>query len=484
MDESISLVNRLIECGVHSSAHGIPSISRKNNIIIKILWLLCIFSSWSYLLYLIILNLNQYFSYKVQSGVEILQESPIIFPVIDICNLSPYKTLPSNDCEVSINSTIKSNIDTESELYLSTANYAIKDVLIQMETRHITEKLDLNSFGYNLSDLIIKCQYRRVDCSLDDFSMYHNFYFGNCFRFNSGLNLRNEIIDRKYVKQTGWRDGLQLVLNTGKNNMLTLEKGFVILIHDASSNNFTFPEDNGISISPGFVTDLAFNKRISEQLPFPYTNCMGDLNDTTFDYLINSSNILTWMKYKQNLTKYVQNYCVRLCFQKHMIDKCGCQSFDLPSFYLNRSNNSCFTNQQLNCLNQVDLTYFNSNADDSCFIQCPTQCTQIKYDVKISTTKTPSEWYVETFYGQINKSKVYEMFEKGIAILRIHIDEMSYTHSYQVPDFPYQQLLATIGGSFGLFAGFSILTFIEIIDLIFLIFEFLFDSIFFPNRKD
>jgi hypothetical protein len=262
--------------------------------------------------------------------------------------------------------------------------------------------------------------------------------------------------------------------NTGKKNLLTVEKGFVILIHDISINNFTFPEDNGIGISPGYVTNVAFNKRVVEQLPYPYTNCMGDLNDTKFDYLVNSSYILSVMKHSKNLTKYVQNYCVRLCFQKFMIDKCGCQTFDLPSFYSNRKNNSCISEQQLECLNNVDLTFFSNDSDDSCFRQCPTQCKQIKYDVKISTTKMPSEWYVKTFYEQ-NQSKVFDLFEKDIVILKIHIDEMSYTHSYQVPFFPYEQLLATIGGSFGLVAGFSVLTFIELIDLIFSIFEFFFE---------
>ena len=65
--------------------HGISRLTKDINIAVKVLWLILIVASYGYCFYLVINTLIQFFSYSVNSNVEVLSENPITFPSIDIC---------------------------------------------------------------------------------------------------------------------------------------------------------------------------------------------------------------------------------------------------------------------------------------------------------------------------------------------------------------------------------------------------------------
>jgi hypothetical protein len=468
---------KIVEWATCSSAHGIPNLSKSTSIITKLIWLFCIIASWTYLLYYLALSIDQYLLYQTNSGIEIIGERPTLFPVVDICNLSPYDKVSEDilkkfDTKKSqkIEKIIDFNSFDVNISYLNEADFLIKSVLNDYEDKASRGQIDLKKYGHDLKDLLVNCRFQKKDCSYNDFSFYHNYFYGNCYRFNSGLNASNQAISLRRSTQPGWKYGLQLELFSDHANPLSIRKGFVILVHNQTHNNYSFPGDNGINISPGFETNVAFTKNFIELLPSPYNDCMGNFNDSFFNYLVNRSHTMQIMKYRFNLSIYEQNYCIKMCLQKYIIDICDCQAYYLPSYVLNKTSFGCNTPQQELCLLNTDANFYNSKANEDCLVDCPVNCEQYRYETQISFSKFPSEWYLKRYYSDLNESQANRLFEH-LALVNVYISDMSYSRVYQIQSFTFDQLLATIGGSFGLLTGVSLLTIIEVLELIIIIVE-------------
>ena len=72
--------------------------------------------------------------------------------------------------------------------------------------------LNLYVSGFNIQQMLLGCEFNGNPCSLDDFYVYHDFNYGNCYRFN-GNDVANYRI--KQTKKPGWQNGLRLELYTG-----------------------------------------------------------------------------------------------------------------------------------------------------------------------------------------------------------------------------------------------------------------------------
>lgn len=58
-------------------------------------------------------------------------------------------------------------------------------------------------------------------------------------------------------------------------------------------------------------------------------------------------------------------------------------------------------------------------------------------------------------------------------MININFEDMFYTYVYQSPSITVEQLIAFIGGNFGLFIGISLLSLVEVIEIIFNLIFFL-----------
>ncbi len=74
-----------------------------------------------------------------------------------------------------------------------------------------------NSNGSNpdLSDLVGSCEFKEKDCQDYDqfFSYFYDQKYGDCYRLNSGTNMKEEPVKKKVTNQGG--DGFYLGLFTG-----------------------------------------------------------------------------------------------------------------------------------------------------------------------------------------------------------------------------------------------------------------------------
>ena len=65
-------------------------------------------------------------------------------------------------------------------------------VALNVYTHNLID-FDRKKFGYDLKDMLLSCTYNLKPCSADDFESYYDFYYGNCFKFNSGWIISNQI---------------------------------------------------------------------------------------------------------------------------------------------------------------------------------------------------------------------------------------------------------------------------------------------------
>ena len=110
---------------------------------------------------------------------------------------------------------------------------------------------------------------------------------------------------------------------------------------------------------------------------------------------------------------------------------------------------------------------------NKCKDECPLECEYTTYDWSMSSLDYPSL----PFFQSITKnSKFYSNFtfvEYKESHLRVNIffDNMEYTEIIETPMKSFFDLISNLGGVLGIFLGFSIFSFVELIELIFLHFN-------------
>jgi len=274
-----------------------------------------------------------------------------------------------------------------------------------------------------------------------------------CYRFNSGTS---NLLETSIAGRSG---GLQLEVNE--------TNGLLIFIHNNSmppypNENYNNINGNSIFVSTGFSTDLAINKIFTQRLAQPYNRCVKTINDfndsasnkTLYEYILNNNHI------------YSQQRCYKLCFDLDYItnNPCNCTT----NVRIDNVWQKCFVEMEKENINGCTFKYkakFNQESlIDKCNKYCPLECDSSEYTTSYSfhITETLSR----------NDTLKFKAYYK----------ELKYILISQEPKMDIIDLIANIGGLFGLFLGASFLSFIEIFELLFEAFYLIFAG-FIINRK-
>lgn len=138
--------------------------------------------------------------------------------------------------------------------------------------------------------MLLSCEYQGIPCSYSDFYYYRDYYYGNCFRFNGGELENQTREDIGYIVPTppvrksskiGWRR-LRLEWYIGdqiSQQQYTFKSGIRLIVHNQSYTPFPF--ENGIDVATGLQTNVAISRSFTNRLPYPYSNCIDELNEKT-----------------------------------------------------------------------------------------------------------------------------------------------------------------------------------------------------------
>ena len=325
-----------------STSHGIPSIYRSKGVFLKLFWIFFTLLSSGICFNLMISSFFEFLSYPVQTNVDIVYETPSLFPTVCICNLNPFK---SDDENISL--ALKQILNNKK--FKGSPN--LTTVLIKKILQNNISKMSVENkmkMGRQLGEMLIQCKFNSKPCDVSsDFMWFHSSDYGNCYKFNwNSSNL-------KQVGKSGINSALRLEMyigNSSSDESYMEKRGLRILIHnDTEKKVFLF--ENGIDIEPGKVTSIGIRRTFFQKLSSPYNDCVDDLSLNTYD----QDWIIQILK-SINETQYSSNFCEKMYYQKMVEANCNCSDASYHS--VNATLDTCCTTETTKCLELQYKTFF------------------------------------------------------------------------------------------------------------------------------
>ncbi|XP_071964501.1 epithelial sodium channel subunit gamma-like [Antedon mediterranea] len=383
---------------------------------------------------------------------------------------SPPPTSFTTSSNEGINSTfnsteppVKSWDELENKEYFeaqSTEYIRMKKLRIALSEIPLEQKIIM---GHTLQDILLDCSWKGFQCGPQNFTTFYHYQYGNCYTFNNGVE--NPVLT---TSRPGPNYGLSLELFVDQDEYMegmTDAAGFRVSVHEP--NVMPFPEDDGLSIGPGQRSSLATRVLEMDRLGSPWGDCTDANLYTTKDIFINCYNV-----------KYSKQACERSCYQYAVIEACDCADthFPFPPEVLTRIR-PCDTEANINhrkCIGDMERKY------DENDLRC--NCNQTCHDTVYMPSVTQSEWpalgYETTLYNRVQERNyairsrgtdtltAAQWIKRNVAKLDVYFMEFNYQYIKQSPATSVMDLLSNIGGQLGLWIGVSVVTLMEMMQLI------------------
>ncbi len=316
--------------------------------------------------------------------------------------------------------------------------------------------------GWSLLDRMLNSLYGGDQFNkIDEFNWYYSHEYGSCFQFNSGFN------SSKPLKKTftqGKDYGLYLLIGplVVFNRYPTSDSnGLIVFVHKSS----TAPSSSeGVYIQTGKRTNIIVKKTLTRNYPKPYSNCMrlDTFSSDLYDHILTTGKV------------YKQRDCFDLCFQKSIIENCKC--YYTKHEMLVNNTPACLNLTELFCIRkQAEIFY--KDTQNQCELACPLECDSITFDLQTSSLDFPSEQIYSSFRNDKNLEymqkingvnvSTFALFKERFLSLNIFYPYMEYTEIYLSPKSNVVDVISNVGGSLGIFLGFSIFFVIELLEIFF-----------------
>jgi len=452
-----------------STIHGYSRIFQTDKWPLRILWLLFSLASTGFLAFLVTKSIMDFLTHEVVTKIRVYNEVPLEFPTVTICNINPFTKAPADSLFDEILTT-NSQQNTQDEDVLE--NYFEKFLLTAMgPTKDDNFR---KSLGPTLDEMLIDCKFSDMSCKdTSDFEWFYMLEYGNCFRFNSGKDSSgNKISIRKsYLPGKVYGLNLELLVDKAMSKMGIKSMSGIKLFVDNSSfypNYLT----NGIDLKTGTHTNIVLKTIFNEREPKPFSECRKKITSDAYNNMMNMGKA------------YDKTNCELFCIQKKIIDECGCYY----SYYdkIDTVTKPCMEDADVTCTSTFFSKVISGATDIDCQNECPPECSKVSYDFESSSSDFPSKKYFEILLqdpdidvsSSLTEDGVpveFEEVERRIVSVSIYFNELSYTKISESPKTSIVDLIASIGGTFGLCLGLSLLSFIELIHLVIMLIYFIKD---------
>jgi hypothetical protein len=395
-----------------SNAHALPRIVGSQSKAFKFVWSICFLLAVVACIYFVNKTLNDYFNYTKVAIFDITPEQPAIFPTVTICNRKDHG-LPIGNitlCQI--------NYDTD-------------------------------------------CQ----DNPHNYFESFNDAYYGQCLRFNSGKNLNGDSIDLIKGYYGSSNDGLWL--NFKLNSEVRFGK-LLVIIHNHTLPPLSMANED-IKISPGRTNYITVHRTFTEKLGEPYNDCVKDPNSfkknkTLIEYMTKSGRAYSQKKYFElcfNLKYFETNDCnCTHHIWDEILVKCFARVKTFSTLY--------------NCSKNFRTKLSENLFKHKCSEYCPFECDSIEYSLSTYTLDYPntgniSERDITKHFS--SKFETYEEVQRSFYSFIIYYKDLKYTIIKEEPNMVLADLISNIGGLLGIFVGYSLISFLEIIELLIAIYD-------------
>ncbi|KAF6033452.1 hypothetical protein EB796_008241 [Bugula neritina] len=437
----------------------------------RIFWISLTFIALALLIGHLYYLINTFMLFETSTEVTIVPAKLLEFPAVTVCNNNMVKALPVVP-EFDIPGAFAEQFDEVAD-YLTMNN---------------------SNNGHQKEDLIEKAIFDNHFVDIEkDFILTMNARYGNCYTFNMNGTRKTRRAMPGY--------GLELWLNIEHYAYDTFEfrpaewVGAIVKIHD--KNIEPTPQEGGIVVAPGTLNRLTVTKTKFVRKGGVYGNCFNpeDYKPATF-----------------YTGKYTKQHCDNTCLQKEIITKCCCHlkivKYDLSNFTQpwrslpedresglsnwttcqKESIGACVDNDT--CWKTIWERYDNGSL--SCQ-HCWDTCNETKYDTRLASVPWPADAYIDRIaseleqnerlmtqlfvFDQINQTEISdEILKENFLSVEILYETLTTTFVTERPAISTFEFVSEIGGTFGLWIGWTILTIFEF-------FEFVSDLIVVRFRK-
>ncbi|CAL1283675.1 unnamed protein product [Larinioides sclopetarius] len=356
-------------------------------------------------------------------------------------------------------SALKSIEDSDVRNVLEIINNAEVEDLVDVEWAFQPNMWNMANFGTSFDNLVISCSFNKKRCDQRNFTVVFTPTHGKCYTFNySGKTSKSEVRNAISTQRYGWssaviitsaRDSttevsnvepmpvnnlsvhntdekiipsasLQLYMQIDLNqliNVLNKDIGVRVVVHDPREPPYV--AEYGMSIRPGDSTALQIEKFQINRLGEPWGKCLMSEKHLPF--------------FKNSNFPYSQLGCRRNCQNFYIKKRCKCVKRSLlpPSFTRpskKKLDSICnFTNpMQRYCADEVVELIENETIRCNCFQAC------------------------RTLLG-----------------LKVYYRTLSLENITERAAYSWETLVANIGGNLGFFMGLTIITFVELAELLY-----------------
>jgi hypothetical protein len=167
---------------------------------------------------------------------------------------------------------------------------------------------------------------------------------------------------------------------------------------------------------------------------------------------------------------YRQKNCLDLCHQRLIIEKCGCF---YPKYGKLGDVIPCQNSTSFDCINEclkeLLFTHYdnhlNYEVNKQCNMDCPLECDWISYEIQLSSSDAPTRELFH-FYKQFKQTnETFYDYRDDYVSLNVFYPFLESTEVVEMPKMTLNDLFAEIGGSMGIFLGFSVFSIIELLEL-------------------
>ncbi|XP_046577773.1 amiloride-sensitive sodium channel subunit beta-like [Haliotis rubra] len=421
--------------------HGVNKLTPGRNHKIRCFsWTVAVLVMTGYMTYNITQELMNYYRRPVitNTKVEVIEELP--FPAVTFCNLSPFNLtkikavdpyLEEYFTKTSLLGPLTGNINWSDPGYGSTFRKSHKRDWwenIYMAPKEMFTSCLMNGVGYYPCTAAMKPILTLL---------------GLCATFNWNAS------DVAKVRLTGSNYNLILNANIDQANYVhgaEVAAGMKVILHDPRVH----PDlaTSSFLAAPGTSTYASVHRSTYEYLPPPY---QAFRNRTCVDTLSPSfDNTL------QYFDTYTYENCLQECITKLSHDRCGCiqpgdnesigQICSLYNF------TTCYVPEYIS-LRQ------NATIQKSCGCQVP--CSFETYDVKLSTSRYPSDVTVALTL-KLGLAPDEEFIRDNLLEIRMFYEKLVVQSTTQTPQYTTETIIGNLGGQMGICLGASILTLTEL----------------------
>ena len=415
-----------------TTLHGVKNFSKAGiPLWRRIVWLIVIAGMMTFSIYAIVLAVSSFLQYNTVTSVYQIFHDKIEFPALHICNINVERRNALIEYYPELEGFHNSHFDPLRPTLNSTLMERLKNVsAMQFYT----------DIGFSMDEMFVSCFvdgfWGSINCS--DYIKPH-FYYGLCYTFNSYEVIKDR--GHKFMHQSGVIDSISLVLNVAPDEYTSYAygagHGFIISVYDP---DYVWPDENNqFAVSLGTNTMVAVEKHTRKIRSKPYAeeSCVKD-----------------------GPKKMSNSACISRCLYQRsftFLPNCTCD------VHATTGDTQCTLYDYYFCsesFHEID------RAEEIRKCNCKQLCAETYYKYYVSSTDFPNSGLVEVAQYENWPHQNMSDIKNNYASVQIFFRSLTETVTEEKPEMSSIQLIGNIGGSLGLCVGASLITIVEVFELL------------------